>query len=74
MRLDHEKLKALRTQKGWTQGQVLGRLAINYGYYCNPAILARYEGGKIKRGSANLVILLAKLYGVQPEELLESAQ
>ena len=68
--LDYKKLQMLRKANGWTYTQLLTELAQQHGIYVPPSSMRAYEKGGIKRCPPELLLALAKLYDVQPEELL----
>lgn len=68
--LDHKKLAELRKNNNWTYPQMLGHLAAEQGVYCTTQSMAAYEKGRTKNCPPHLLLAIARLYCVKPEELL----
>lgn len=68
--LNAKKLKLLREASSWTPTQMLQALAKEQGTFCSQSELSRYESGHTKSCSVTLLLALAKLYDVEPEDLL----
>lgn len=57
------RLRELRQERGWTQGQVAGRLGVT------PSVVSAYENG-IRQPSYEVLIKISRLYGVSSDYLL----
>ena len=58
-----DRLRELRQERGWTQGRVAERLGVT------PSVISAYENG-IRQPSYEVLIKLARLYGVTSDYLL----
>ena len=58
-----DRLRELRQERGWTQGRVAERLGVP------PSVISAYENG-IRQPSYEVLIKLARLYGVTSDYLL----
>ena len=62
-----QKLKQLRTERGWTQSEVARRSGLERGY------LAHLEIDSVANPSADTFLKLARAYNIRPEELYVAA-
>ena len=58
-----DRLRELRQERGWTQGRGAERLGVT------PSVISAYENG-IRQPSYEVLIKLARLYGVTSDYLL----
>jgi transcriptional regulator with XRE-family HTH domain len=62
-----KKIKELREEIGFTQGQLAGQAAVSQGY------LSQLENGDVHNPSAAVILRLAEAIHVQPDDLFEAA-
>jgi transcriptional regulator with XRE-family HTH domain len=62
-----KRIRELREEIGFTQGQVAGQAAVSQGY------LSQLENGDVRNPSAAVILRLAEAIHVDPDELFEAA-
>ena len=62
-----KKIKELREEIGFTQGQLAGQAAVSQGY------LSQLENGDVHNPSAAVILRLAQAIHVEPDDLFEAA-
>ncbi len=62
-----KKIREIREEIGFTQGQLAGQAAVSQGY------LSQLEHGDVKNPSAAVILRLAQAIHVDPDELFEAA-
>jgi transcriptional regulator with XRE-family HTH domain len=62
-----KRIRELREEIGFTQGQVAGEAAVSQGY------LSQLENGDVRNPSAAVILRLAQAIHVDPDDLFEAA-
>ncbi len=62
-----DKIRELREEFGFTQGQLAGSASVSQGY------LSQLENGDVKNPSASVLLRVAQAMSVDPDELFEAA-
>lgn len=62
-----DKIRALREEYGFTQGQLADNASVSQGY------LSQLENGDVKNPSAAVLLRVAQAINVDPDELFEAA-
>jgi len=62
-----DRIKELREEFGFTQGQLAGNASVSQGY------LSQLENGEVKNPSAAVLLRVAQAMQVDPDELFEAA-
>lgn len=62
-----DKIRALREEYGFTQGQLADNASVSQGY------LSQLENGDVKNPSAAVLLRVAQAMSVDPDELFEAA-